>query len=84
MAGGLMVGTVLFASEETILLTDRTLFVAPTWMHLPLLPVSATVVVEYDVVEGCLECANNCYAGSYWRLIGSRVRRADPVSNEHS
>jgi hypothetical protein len=52
MAVGLMVGTVLFASEGTILLTDRTLFVAPTWMHLPLLPAGATVVVEYDVVEG--------------------------------
>lgn len=49
MAGGLMVGTVLFASEETILLTDRG----------PDLDASATsagrrraVVVEYDVVEG--------------------------------
>ncbi len=52
MAIGLMVGTVLFANEETLLLTDRTLFVVPAWMHLPVLPAGSTVVIEYDVVEG--------------------------------
>ena len=35
MADPLMVGAVLDANEETILLTDRTLFVVPAGMHLP-------------------------------------------------
>jgi hypothetical protein len=47
-----MVGAVLFANEDMLLLTDRTLFVAPAWMHLPVLPAGSTVVVEYDVIEG--------------------------------
>jgi|HubBroStandDraft_6_1064221.scaffolds.fasta_scaffold185229_3 hypothetical protein len=47
----LMVGTVLFANEETILMADRTLFVAPTGMHLPHYPAGTTLVIEYAIVE---------------------------------
>ena len=52
MASGLLVGAVLFANEETLLLTDRTLFVVPVGMHLPRFPVGTTVVIEYEIVEG--------------------------------
>ena len=52
MAVYLMVGAVLFANEETLLLTDRTLFVAPAGMHLPVFPAGSTVVVEYEILEG--------------------------------
>jgi hypothetical protein len=48
----LMVGAVLFASQDAILLTDRTLFVAPAAMHLPVYPAGTTVVIEYEIVEG--------------------------------
>lgn len=48
----LMVGAVLFANEETLLLTDRTLFVVPAGMHLPVFPAGSTIVVEYEIVEG--------------------------------
>jgi hypothetical protein len=48
----LRIGAVLFANEETILLTDRTLFVAPAGMHLPVIPSGSTVVIEYEIVEG--------------------------------
>ena len=51
MAIGLMVGAVLFANEESLLLTDRTLFVVPVGMHLPRFPVGTTVVIEYEIVE---------------------------------
>ena len=47
-----MVGAVLFASEDTILLTDRTLFVAPAGMRLSVYPTGSTVVIEYEIVEG--------------------------------
>ena len=30
----LMVGAVLFANEDTLLLTDRTMFITPARMHL--------------------------------------------------
>ena len=48
----LMVGAVLFANEETLLLTDRTLFVVPAGMHLPVFPPGSSIVVEYEIVEG--------------------------------
>jgi len=48
----LMVGPVLFANEEMLLLTDRTLFVVPAGMHLPVFPAGSTIVVEYEIVEG--------------------------------
>ena len=48
----LMVGPVLFANEETILLTDGTLFCVPAGMRLPHYPSGATLVIEYEIVEG--------------------------------
>ena len=48
----LVVGAVLFANEDSILLTDRTLIVAPAGMHLPVFAVGSTVVVEYDILDG--------------------------------
>jgi len=48
----LMVGAVLFANEETLLLTDRTLFVVPAGMHLPVFPAGSSIVIEYEIVEG--------------------------------
>ncbi len=48
----LMVGAVLFANDETLLLTDRTLFVAPAAMHLPVFHAGTTLVVEYETVDG--------------------------------
>jgi hypothetical protein len=50
MAAHLMVGTVLYANERTILLTDRTLFEAPA--HLPHFRKGVTLVIEYEPVEG--------------------------------
>jgi hypothetical protein len=47
----LMLGAVLFANEDTLLLTDRSLFVAPAGMHLPVYPPGSTVVVEYEILE---------------------------------
>jgi hypothetical protein len=44
----LMVGAVLFANEETLLMADRTLFVAPAGMCLP----HTTLVIEYEIIEG--------------------------------
>ncbi len=52
MADPLMVGSVLYANEETILLTDGTLFVAPAGMHLPPFRNGTTLVIEYEVIEG--------------------------------
>ncbi|HET9924686.1 MAG TPA: hypothetical protein VFS98_11265 [Methylomirabilota bacterium] len=52
MADPLMVGAVLYADEETILLTDGTSFVAPAWMHLPAFHPSTTLVIEYEILEG--------------------------------
>ena len=49
----LMVGTVLYANDQTILLTDRTLFAAPAGMHLPTFRPGATLVIEYERLEGC-------------------------------
>jgi hypothetical protein len=46
------IGTVLFANEETLLLTDRTLFVAPAGMHLPYFPAGSSVVVQYEILDG--------------------------------
>jgi hypothetical protein len=43
----LMVGAVLFANEETLLMADRTLFVAPAGMCLP----HTTLVIEYEIIE---------------------------------
>ncbi len=48
----LMVGAVLFANDDTLLLTDRTLFVAPPRMHLPAFHAGSTVVVEYETRDG--------------------------------
>jgi len=48
----LKVGAVLFANEDTLLLTDRTMFAAPAGMVLPPLPPGSTVVVEYEVRDG--------------------------------
>ena len=42
----------LFANEATIMLTDRTLFVAPAGMHLPVYSAGSTVVIEYEILEG--------------------------------
>jgi hypothetical protein len=52
MSVHLMVGAVLFANDDTLLLTDRTMFVAPTGMRLPFLPAGTQVVVEYEVRDG--------------------------------
>ena len=49
----LMVGSVLYANDRTILLTDRTLFLAPVGMHLPPFRPGATLVLEYERLEGC-------------------------------
>jgi hypothetical protein len=38
--------------KEMLLLTDRTLFVVPAGMHLPVFPAGSTIVVEYEIVEG--------------------------------
>ena len=48
----LVVGVVLIANVDSILLTDRTYFEAPPGMSLPALKAGSTVVVEYDIVEG--------------------------------
>ena len=48
----LMVGAVLFANEDTLLLTDRTLFVVPAGMHLPVFHAGTTLVVEYETLDG--------------------------------
>jgi hypothetical protein len=48
----LMVGAVLFANEETLLMADRTLFVAPAGMCLPHYPAGTTLVIEYEIIEG--------------------------------
>jgi len=47
-----MVGAVLFVNEETLLLTDGTLFVASAGIHLPAFPAGTVVVIEYEIVEG--------------------------------
>ena len=52
MTTHLMVGTVLYADEETILLSDGTVFAAPVGMRLPHVPAGRSLVIEYDVVEG--------------------------------
>ena len=48
----LMVGAVLYANEETILLTDGTLFLAPAGMRLPNYPAGTSLVIEYEVLDG--------------------------------
>ena len=48
----LMVGAVLLVNEETLLLTDGTLFAATTGMHLPAFPAETVVVIEYEIIEG--------------------------------
>ena len=48
----LVVGVVLIANADSILLTDRTYFEAPPGMSLPAFKAGSTVVVEYDIVEG--------------------------------
>jgi hypothetical protein len=52
MATHLRVGVVLFANEASIMLTDRTLFVAPAGMRLPHHPAGTTLVMEYETLEG--------------------------------
>jgi len=48
----LVVGVVLIANADSILLTDRTYFEAPHGMSLPAFKAGSTVVVEYDIIEG--------------------------------
>jgi len=48
----LVVGVVLIANADSILLTDRTYFEAPPGMSLPAFKAGSTVVVEYDIIEG--------------------------------
>ncbi len=48
----LLVGVVLIANEETILMSDRTLFCVPAGMRLPHYPAGVTLVVEYEILEG--------------------------------
>ena len=52
MEDPLMVGVVLDANEETVLLTDRTRFVVPAGMHLPPFLPGTTLVIEYEMIEG--------------------------------
>jgi hypothetical protein len=47
----LVVRTVLYANEETILLTDRTLFLAPAGMRLSHYPAGTSLVIEYEILE---------------------------------
>ena len=47
-----MVGAVLFSNADTILMADRTLFLTPAGMRLPHYPSGATLVIEYEIVEG--------------------------------
>ena len=48
----LVVGVVLIANADSILLTDRTYFEAPPGMSLPAFKAGSMVVVEYDIIEG--------------------------------
>ncbi len=48
----LAIGAVLFANEDSILLTDRTLFVAPSAILLPVLSAGDSVVLQYDILDG--------------------------------
>jgi hypothetical protein len=48
----LMVGAVLFANEDTLLMADRMMFVARAGMRLPQYPAGTTLVIEYEIVEG--------------------------------
>jgi hypothetical protein len=48
----LLVGTVLFANEESILMADRTLFLVPAQMRLPHYRAGTSLVIEYEIVEG--------------------------------
>jgi len=47
-----MIGAVLFANEETLLMADRTLFMAPAGMRLPVYPTGSTVVIQYEILDG--------------------------------
>jgi hypothetical protein len=47
-----MVGAVVFADEETILMADGTLFLAPAGMRLPHCRAGATLVIEYEILKG--------------------------------
>jgi hypothetical protein len=42
----LMVGAVLSANEDTLLMADRTMFVAPVGMRLPSYPAGMMLVIE--------------------------------------
>ncbi len=46
------IGAVLFANEDSILLTDRTLFVAPAGILLPVFSAGDSVVLQYDILDG--------------------------------
>jgi len=48
----LMVGAVVFANEETILISDGTLFLVPAGMRLPHFPAGTTLVIEYEILKG--------------------------------
>jgi hypothetical protein len=48
----LMVGAVVFANEETILMSDGTLFLVPAGMRLPHYPAGTTLVIEYEILKG--------------------------------
>lgn len=48
----LMVGEVLFANEETILISDGTLFLIPAGMRLPHYSGGTTLVSEYEILTG--------------------------------
>ena len=52
MTTHVMIGAVLYANDETILLSDGTVFAGPAWMRLPHFPVGTSLVIEYEVVEG--------------------------------
>ncbi len=52
MTTHLIVGTVLYANKEMILLSDGTVFAAPVWMRLLHFPAGTSMVIEYEIVEG--------------------------------
>jgi hypothetical protein len=51
-AARLVVGTVLIATADSLLLADRTLFKVPDGMSLPAFAPGSTVVVEYEILDG--------------------------------
>ena len=40
------------ANEETILISDGTLFLVPAGMRLPHYPAGTTLVIEYEILKG--------------------------------